>query len=36
MRIVASGLSTAGYLAVATIMGSENVLDHVEDFVTPR
>ena len=34
MRLGASGLSTAGYLTVATIMGLENVLDHVEDFRT--
>jgi Protein of unknown function (DUF3500) len=33
MRLVASGLSTAGYVTVATIMGLENVLDHVEDFM---
>jgi len=33
MRLVASGLSTAGYVTAATIMGSENVLDHVEGFV---
>ena len=33
MRLVASGLSTAGYVTVATIMGLENVLDHVEGFV---
>jgi hypothetical protein len=32
MRLVASGLSTAGYVTVATIMGLENVLDHVEGF----
>ena len=30
MRLVASGLSTAGYVTVATIMGLENVLDRVE------
>ena len=34
MRLVASGLSTIGYVTVATIMGLENVLDHVEGFVT--
>jgi hypothetical protein len=34
MRLVASGLSTAGYVTVATTMGLENVLDHVEGFVT--
>lgn len=33
MRLVASGLSTAGYVTVATVMGLENVLDHVEDFM---
>jgi hypothetical protein len=32
MRLVASGLSTAGYVTVATVMGLENVLDLVEDF----
>jgi hypothetical protein len=32
MQLVASGLSTAGYVTVATILGWENVLDHVEDF----
>lgn len=32
MRLVASGLSTAGYVTVATIIGLENVLDHVEGF----
>lgn len=32
MRLVASGLSTAGYVTVATIMGLENILDHVENF----
>jgi Protein of unknown function (DUF3500) len=34
MRLVASGLSTAGYVTVATVMGLENVLDHTEGFVT--
>ena len=33
MRLVASGLSPAGYVAVATIVGLENVLDQVEGFV---
>jgi hypothetical protein len=33
MRVVGSGLSTAGYVTVATIMGLENVLDHAENFV---
>jgi hypothetical protein len=32
MQLVASGLSTAGYVTVATILGWENVLDHLEDF----
>ena len=34
MRLVATGLSTAGYVTVATMMGLENVLDHTEGFVT--
>jgi len=34
MRLVASGLSAAGYVTVATTMGLENVLDHTEGFVT--
>jgi uncharacterized protein DUF3500 len=34
MRLVASGLSTAGFVTVATTMGLENVLDHAEGFVT--
>ncbi len=34
MQLVASGLSTAGYVTVATTMGLENVLDHTEGFVT--
>lgn len=34
MRLVASGLSTAGYVTVATILGLENVLDQAEGFVT--
>ena len=33
MRLVATGLSTAGYVTVATTMGLENILDHVEGFV---
>jgi len=33
MRLVASGLSTAGYVTVATTMGLENVLDQAEGFV---
>jgi hypothetical protein len=32
MQLVASGLSTPGYVTVATVMGLENVLDHVEDW----
>ncbi|MFD3485577.1 DUF3500 domain-containing protein [Streptomyces sp. NPDC058665] len=32
MRLVASGLSGAGYNTVATVLGLENVLDHVEGF----
>jgi hypothetical protein len=34
MRLVASGLSTAAYVTVATIIGLENILDEVEGFVT--
>src|SRR3954447_1624396 len=34
MRLIASGLSTAGYVTVATTMGLENVLDHSEGFVS--
>ena len=34
MRLVATGLSAAGYVTVATTMGLENVLDHAEGFVT--
>ena len=33
MRLVASGLSTAGYVTVALTMGLENVLDQSEGFV---
>ncbi|MGZ4506230.1 MAG: DUF3500 domain-containing protein [Blastococcus sp.] len=32
MQLVASGLSTAGYVTVCTLLGLENVLDHVEGF----
>ncbi len=32
MRLVSTGLSEAGYVTVATTMGLENVLDHVEGF----
>lgn len=31
-RLVASGLSTAGYVTVAAIIGLENVLDHTEGW----
>lgn len=31
-RLVATGLSRAGYVTAATIMGLENVLDHVEGW----
>jgi len=34
MRLVATGLSPAGYVTVATTMGLENVLDQIEGFVT--
>jgi hypothetical protein len=34
MALVATGLSMAGYVTVATTMGLENVLDRVEGFVT--
>jgi len=34
MQLVSAGLSTPGYVTVATIMGLENVLDQVEGFVT--
>jgi len=34
MRLVATGLSSAGYVTVATTMGLENVLDQIEGFVT--
>lgn len=33
-RLVATGLSTAGYVTAATIMGLENVLDHTEGWQT--
>ena len=32
MRLVSTGLSTPAYVTVATIIGLENVLDHVEGF----
>ncbi len=31
-RLVASGLSTAGYVTASTIIGLENVLDQLEGF----
>jgi len=34
MRLVGTGLSRAAYVTVATVMGLENVLDHLEGFVT--
>jgi hypothetical protein len=34
MQLVASGLSPAGYVTVATVMGLENILDAVEGFTT--
>ena len=34
MKLVATGLSMAGYVTVATTMGLENVLDRVVGFVT--
>ncbi|MGK5684111.1 DUF3500 domain-containing protein [Actinoplanes sp. URMC 104] len=34
MRLVASGLSRAGYVTVATTIGLENVLDRTEGFTT--
>jgi Protein of unknown function (DUF3500) len=33
MRLVSSGLSTPGYVTVATTMGLENILDRAEGFV---
>lgn len=33
-RLVSAGLSTPGYVTVATIIGLENVLDQIEGFVT--
>ena len=32
MQLVATGLSTAGYVTVCTVIGLENVLDHLEGF----
>jgi Protein of unknown function (DUF3500) len=34
MRLVATGLSRAGYVTAAAIMGLENVLDHTENFAS--
>jgi hypothetical protein len=34
MRLVSTGLSEAGYVTVATVLGLENVLDRVEGFAT--
>ena len=34
MRLVAGGLSRAGFVTVATTIGLENVLDHTEGFAT--
>ncbi|WP_250008707.1 DUF3500 domain-containing protein [Actinoplanes sp. M2I2] len=34
MRLVAAGLSRAGFVTVATTIGLENVLDHTEGFVS--
>ena len=31
-RLIATGLSTAGYVTTAVILGQENVLDHLEGF----
>jgi hypothetical protein len=31
-QLVATGLSTAGYVTVATIVGLDNILDHVEGW----
>lgn len=35
MALVATGLSHAGYVTVATVMGLENALDHTEGFAGP-
>jgi len=35
MTLVAAGLSLAGYVTVATIMGLENILDRIDDIVPP-
>lgn len=34
MALLASGLSTAGFVTASTIIGLENVLDHVEGWIT--
>jgi hypothetical protein len=36
MKLVASGLSTPGYVTVCTVMGLENVLDGIEGFPPVR
>src|SRR3954465_15009527 len=36
MRLVSTGLSTAAYVTVATIIGLENVLDHAEGWVRTK
>jgi hypothetical protein len=36
MQLVATGLSTAGYVTVCTVMGLENVLDRIEGFPPVR
>jgi Protein of unknown function (DUF3500) len=36
MQLVASGLSSAGYVTVCTVMGLENVLDRIEGFPPAR
>src|SRR6478672_7254248 len=32
MQLLATGMSRAGFVSVAAVMGLENVLDHVEGF----
>lgn len=34
MRLIASGMSRAGYVSISTIMGLENVLDQLEGFTS--
>src|SRR3954469_15733373 len=36
MRLVAAGLSEAGYVTVAAVMGLENVIDHAEGWVRTK